>query len=233
MLRHTWSIVCLLGCGGSPAVAPPTNRGDAPAGGTYAALFVAGQTWELPCETRSYLGSRQQEAKVIDRTTLRCRTVEAQTIGSAKVAHVTCDDDNWIDAQLTGWYLADPRGLWKLDNETSPMDMPIMLGGDPDRPQRITANDVAKLPEDHMLLAANPAARKIDDRGIGEGMRVIVDTPVGRAWCVQQVSSYGGAPRWRTFCYQDGKGLVGASQANGEAGREERCGIAPMAEFAR
>jgi len=223
--------VCLIGCGVAPAATPPANRGEAATGRTYAALFESGRTWELPCETRAYLGSRREDAKVTERTTLHCRSLDAQTVGAAKVAHVTCDDDIWVDAQLTGWYLADARGLWKLDNEVGPQDMPIMPGGDPDHHERITAADVPKLREDHMLVAANPAARKIDEPGIAEGMRLIVDVPVDAAWCVRQVSSYGGAPNWRAFCYEDGKGLVGASYANGEQGRDTRCGIAPMAEF--
>jgi hypothetical protein len=230
---------CLLGvglalgaCGGSARVAPPApvaNRAST-AGPAYAGLFAPGAVWELPCQVRAYMSGRRT-GQIVRTTTLRCRASGGQAVGPARVTHVVCDDDGWVDAQLTGWYLEDARGLWKLDNETSPMEVPIAPGGDPDEPRRIAASDVPKLALDHMLLAARAAPRTIDDRPSGDGMRIIIDTPVGAAWCVQQVSSYGGAPRWRTFCYEAGAGLVGASQANGEAGMEERCGMAPFAAF--
>lgn len=225
-------MLALGACGGSvPAAQPaPVANHASTAGPAYAALFAPGARWELPCQVRSYLSGRN-DGRLVRATTLHCHAADAQTVDAAQVTHVVCDDGDWIDAQLTGWYLADARGLWKLDNETSPQDLPIAPDSDPDAPRRIEAPDVPKLASDHMLLAAHAAPRTIDDRPAGDGMRIIIDTPVGGAWCVRQVSSYGGAPRWRTFCYEAGPGLVGASQADGEAGLEERCGMAPIADF--
>ena len=222
-------LLALGACGGAPPARIPLANQVVDAGPPYAPLFAHGARWELPCQIRSYMPARV--GRPVREETLRCHVADEQAIGAGRVAHLVCDDPTWIDAQLTGWYFADARGLWKLDNETGPMDIPIVPGGDPDEPRRLTAADVPALRADDMLLAASPAPRTIDDRSIAEGMRIIVDSQLGPAWCVRQVSSYGGAPRWRTFCYQAGTGLVGASQANGEAGLEERCGMAPLADF--
>lgn len=235
MVSNAWmmlaSVLLALGaCGGAaPARAPLANQA-VDVGPPYAPLFTPGARWELRCRIHSYLPAGTSGRPVREEQ-LRCHVAEEQAIGAGRVAQLVCDDQGWIDAQLTGWYFADARGLWKLDNELGPMDIPIVPDGDPDQPRRLTAADVPKLREDHMLLAQSPAARTIDDRSMGEGMRIIIDAQLGAAWCVRQVSSYGGAPRWRTFCYQSGTGLVGASQANGEAGLEERCGMAPFAQF--
>lgn len=210
MPRACLALAGLLGCGAAPVVTPPANHTATVDGRTYDALFTLGRAWALPCTTRSYFTGRLEIE-----TTLRCHTAEVRSVGTARVAHLVCDEGDWVNTQLAGWYLADERGLWRLESDT------------------ITEPEVHRLREDYMLLAASPSVRKVDEPGIAEGMRVIVDTPVAGAWCVQQVTSYGGAPNWRTFCYQDGKGLVGASQANGEAGHEERCGIAPNAQFRR
>ena len=235
------ALLAIASCGGgSPVRAPLADRANRPedapladAAGVdapYERLFTRDASWELRCRVRAFDMPSRDNGRPLREETLRCRVADAQALGAGRVAHVVCDDASWTDAQLTGWYFADARGLWKLDNETGPMDIPIVPRGDPDAPRRLDAADLPALREDDMLLAATPAPRTVDDRS-GEGMRIVIDSPIDAAWCVRQVSSYGGAPRWRTFCYQAGVGLVGASQANGEAGLEERCGMAPLAQF--
>jgi len=198
--------VVIAACGASAKPVAAPAKGAVPAA-HYAALFEAGKSWRYhvkakiqmyePDDPKADASGQVIEDSEHDAT---CAVAEARAWKGGVMSRVECDqaisDSN---DPLTGAWVADARGLWRVDE--------LPEKGDPD------------LADARMVIASAPTAGKHeqkgtgDEEGFGESTEIVAE---GSGWCVTY-TSWGGDESYDTLCFAGGVVRGAAGWAGGSS----------------
>jgi hypothetical protein len=184
-MRAALPLLLLAACTpkpGATTTAPPVDNGDAaryPA--HYAALFEAGRSWTYQVETTHTI---PDEPPDVETALVRCKVAGTGAFDGGTWSQIDCDGDFGQQQPVAGVWVADARGLYRLD---------------------AAPGTAAELDPEYLRMPATPEATSEDiiDDPFGDGPQPIGSrsvSPAGEGWCFALTTEVGDAA-WDEQCF--------------------------------
>jgi hypothetical protein len=205
-------VLLLTACAAKPAATTTTisevDDGDpARYPAHYAALFEPGKSWTYHVETTH---SIPDEPPDVEKVMVRCKVAGTGAFDGGTWSQIDCDGDFGQQQPVAGVWVADARGLYRLD---------------------AAPGTAAELDPAYLRMPAAPEASSEDiiDDPFGDGPQPIGSRSVsqeGDGWCFELTTEVGDAA-WDEQCFGPEGIVKGAVGWSGGSDHETKYELAP------